>query len=304
MATLMATKLFSACENIINTSGKVPYKILEIERGGEGIGAAIVRASKRVEASLIAMGSHGGNRPSTRLGSHAEHVIKHACVPVMAFRIGEQSSSSSATTKTITNHQSHKKILIPYDGTTVSAAVLRIALPLARVLGAAITLLYEVPQNLHTQHLHHQQQEQHLPTIDEGSVHVDPAAAAAAVAEEKRRITVLAESFLSEAVNKADYKDINYQICDGLSANISDYSEGTYAIAAALTTFAEEKGYDLIVMGTHRVIDTTSSGSGGGSESESGAHLLSSVASQVLRLVSPAIPVITLNNNTNTTYMN
>jgi nucleotide-binding universal stress UspA family protein len=89
-----------------------------------------------VSADLIVMTTHGRTGLSRMwLGSVAHGVLQNANVPVLMFR------PEQGLRRTVPAEQSIRKILVPVDGSALSAAIVEPALALAKATGARMTLL-------------------------------------------------------------------------------------------------------------------------------------------------------------------
>lgn len=99
---------------------------------------AICSEAERVSAALIAMTTHGrtGLLRMVR-GSVADGVLKHATVPVLLLRAGEDLPPTTAP----------RHVLVALDGSTWAEMVLPAAMALASTLEACVTLL-EVVANV------------------------------------------------------------------------------------------------------------------------------------------------------------
>lgn len=92
---------------------------------------AITEHAKENDYDLIIMGSRGADETSMLRGSITEKVIRHSEVPV--FALSERASADSL-----------KRILYPTDGSLLSFSALPMALSLAAIYEADLTLLHIV----------------------------------------------------------------------------------------------------------------------------------------------------------------
>lgn len=104
---------------------------------------AIVARARETGADLIVMTSHGRTGISRLwLGSVADHVVRAATIPVLVLPADEDKDAA---------HEAHDmveafgRLLVPYDGSPLSADALPVAADLARISGAAVTLLQISP---------------------------------------------------------------------------------------------------------------------------------------------------------------
>jgi nucleotide-binding universal stress UspA family protein len=104
--------------------------------------AAILAASERQHPDLIAMTTHGRSGLARWvLGSVASKVLHATQTPMLVVRPAEGKPSGAPDLK---------KILVPLDGSELSASVLPFAADLAISLGASIVLLHSVAEPVMT----------------------------------------------------------------------------------------------------------------------------------------------------------
>lgn len=97
---------------------------------------AIRQRQREIGADLIVMTSHGRTGLSrTWLGSVADGVIRTADVPVLIVRAGSERQRRDAGAAL------YRQILVPIDGSPLSATILEPALALAKACRARVTLL-------------------------------------------------------------------------------------------------------------------------------------------------------------------
>ena len=102
---------------------------------------AIVARARETGADLIVMTSHGRTGISRLwLGSVADHVVRAATVPVLVLPADEGAAHDAHDTV-----EAFGRVLVPYDGSPLSADVLPVAAALARISRAAVTLLQISP---------------------------------------------------------------------------------------------------------------------------------------------------------------
>ncbi len=95
----------------------------------------ILAAAEREAASLVVMTTHGrSGLPRWLLGSVAERVLRGATAPLLL-----------ATPKALAGGPGYRRLLVPLDGSADAAAVLPLALELARSLRAPVTLFRVSP---------------------------------------------------------------------------------------------------------------------------------------------------------------
>ncbi len=99
-------------------------------------GPSIVDEAERIDADLIVMASHGRGALSRMwLGSVADHVIRHAAVPVLVVRPGPEPTAEPPDLH---------RILVPLDLSSESEHVLGIVSELAILTGASVTFFHVV----------------------------------------------------------------------------------------------------------------------------------------------------------------
>lgn len=92
--------------------------------------------ARAIDADLVVMTSHGRSGVSRAwLGSIADAMIRHSDAPVLVLRPEPQALHPSQL------HRSFAHILVPLDGSALSADILSSATELARATGARITIL-------------------------------------------------------------------------------------------------------------------------------------------------------------------
>ena len=99
-------------------------------------GDHVVEAAARIGADLIVMATHGrGALGRLWLGSVADHVVRHATIPVFLIRPNEAGIAESPAIR---------GILVPLDLSDTSEAILEPVIELASLSGASVTLLHVV----------------------------------------------------------------------------------------------------------------------------------------------------------------
>jgi len=193
-----------------------------------------------IDADLIVMTSHGRTGFSRAwMGSIADGVLRHSAVPVLMLRPVETPSDRFAA------HRLFKHVLVPLDGSSLSADILASASSVARCSAAPITLLRVV-------------QPVPLATID-----VDMAYAASAFIPDDEATSRLVE----EATRELD--EVSRRLSDELGAEVGAHVIVAGQIARGILDFAAGHHADVIAMSTH----------GRGAS----RFLLGSVADKVLR---------------------
>ncbi len=105
--------------------------------GGAPAGASIVEAAARIGADLIVMATHGrGALGRLWLGSVADHVVRHATVPILLIRPKEPDTPGG--------QPEIRGILVPLDLSAVSRTILDSVVEFAKLAKAPVTLLYVV----------------------------------------------------------------------------------------------------------------------------------------------------------------
>jgi nucleotide-binding universal stress UspA family protein len=99
-------------------------------------GDAIVRATREQGADLLALTTHGRSGLGRWLyGSVADHVLRHATIPVLLLPAGGTQPWDS---------ESARRVLVPLDGSELAETALDPASTLARVLGAELVLVQAI----------------------------------------------------------------------------------------------------------------------------------------------------------------
>jgi nucleotide-binding universal stress UspA family protein len=106
-------------------------------------GAEIVEEAVRIGADLIVMATHGrGALGRLWLGSVADHVVRHAGVPILLIR--PQAPNTPGDAPEI------RSIVVPIDLSAVSRTILDPVIEFARLAKARVTLLYVVERFFQT----------------------------------------------------------------------------------------------------------------------------------------------------------
>ena len=101
-------------------------------------GQAVVAEANRIGADLIVMAAHGrGALGRLWLGSVADHVIRHAAMPVLLVRPETGEAAAAEATPL-------RRILVPLDLSAESEAVLETVAEIAILAEAGVTLLHIV----------------------------------------------------------------------------------------------------------------------------------------------------------------
>jgi nucleotide-binding universal stress UspA family protein len=101
---------------------------------------AIVARTRETGADLIVMTSHGRTGLSRLwLGSVADHVVRAATIPVLILPADADENAAHDAAEPFAH------VLVPYDGSPLSADALPVAAALARLSGATVTLLQISP---------------------------------------------------------------------------------------------------------------------------------------------------------------
>jgi nucleotide-binding universal stress UspA family protein len=118
-----------------------------VRRGAAG--DVILDGARAWEAGLVAMATHGRSGLGRWLyGSVADHVLRHAPVPVLLVSgVCERRwpAASPAPAGPGTESGGQGRVLVPLDGSALSGAALRPAGELAGALGAGLLLVQVVP---------------------------------------------------------------------------------------------------------------------------------------------------------------
>ncbi len=98
----------------------------------------ILAASEDEECSLIVMSTHGRTgRERLRMGSVAHHVVRHAIIPTLVVRPGDDAPAEGAATIAA--------ITVALDGSALAEEALPIATQIATALAIPLTLLRVIP---------------------------------------------------------------------------------------------------------------------------------------------------------------
>ena len=98
----------------------------------------ILAASEGEEYSLIVISTHGRTGlERLRIGSVAQHVLRHAIIPTLVVRPGDDASTEGAATIAA--------ITVPLDGSSLAEEALPIATRIATALAIPLTLLRIIP---------------------------------------------------------------------------------------------------------------------------------------------------------------
>jgi nucleotide-binding universal stress UspA family protein len=198
-----------------NRLGLVGGGPVEISVGGAPAGAEIVEAAARIGADLIVMATHGrGALGRLWLGSVADHVVRHASVPLLLIRPPEPDTPGG--------QPEIRGILAPLDLSAVSRTILAPVVEFARLAKAPVTLLYVV--------------ERFFQTFEPGvpyPIPQDPG-----IAELQR---ANAEHLLEEAASVLRERGVVVSTRVVIA---------THAAAGVLDTLAEP-GHDLVALATH-----------------------------------------------------
>lgn len=110
---------------------------VETGLGGALAGAGIVEEAARIGVDLIVMATHGrGALGRLWLGSVADHVVRHASVPILLIRPQEPDTPGE--------QPEIRGILVPLDLSAVSRTILDSVIEFAQLAKAPVTLLYVV----------------------------------------------------------------------------------------------------------------------------------------------------------------
>jgi nucleotide-binding universal stress UspA family protein len=100
------------------------------------LAASLMGEAYRVHAGLLVMTTHGRSAAGrVWMGSVADEIIRRYEAPMLVLRSNEQSNP-------LADAKRFKKILVPLDGSRLAEQILPHARQLARVDGAALTLLH------------------------------------------------------------------------------------------------------------------------------------------------------------------
>jgi len=101
----------------------------------------ILAASEDEECSLIVMGTHGRTgRERLRMGSVAQHVLRHAIAPTLVVRPGDDAPTEGEA--------AIAAITVALDGSPLAEAALPMAMEIATALSVPLTLLRVIPSLL------------------------------------------------------------------------------------------------------------------------------------------------------------
>lgn len=224
-ADIPATPLFERWEDRFREREARYLEDLVGRLGDEGVDAVAVKSEGEVaqrlieraksEADLLVMATHGrGGLERAWLGSVADEVVHHVCLPVLL--VPPQADEERR------DDPSFEHILVATDGSQAAAAATREAAQLARLFGGRLTLLrvVSVPAGLSSPYIPHAAQ------LDR---------------EITERREEEAKRFLDGAAR---------QLADGVSVRTRT-SLGYHPARAILDTISE-LGCDLAALGTHR----------------------------------------------------
>lgn len=175
---------------------------------------AIIATAREQKCDLIVMASHGRKGiAGLLLGSETQKVLARSTIPVMVHRALSRQEPGAPI--------GYKRILVPTDGSAISAQVLPAAIEFARACQAEIVALaVAVPEPI-------------LPSI-EGAMVVDPGRQFEALQEEARTLAAaVAEKAVAAGVR-----------CTPL-VRLAQYP------AETIVDTAREQACDLIFMGSH-----------------------------------------------------
>jgi len=188
---------------------------VETSLGGAPTGAEIVEAAARIGVDLIVMARHGrGALGRLWLGSVADHVVRHASVPILLIHPQEPDTPRQ--------EPEIRGILVPLDLSAVSRTILDSVVEFAQLAKAPVTLLYVV--------------ERLYQTLGPGVPY--PIPQVPGIAELQR---ANAERLLGEAASVLRERGI------AVSTRVVI---ATHAAAGVLDTLAEP-GHDLVALATH-----------------------------------------------------
>lgn len=152
LMTNMRTFLVEEGQSVLKLGGEYVEKanvqfetILETDEAAGMPDDVIIRTAKSHSADLVLMGTHGRNGfDRFVLGSVAEGVLRRSPVPVVVVRTPNTEHHKCYTTADRSLKDEFARILVPVDGSEYSTAALERVLPFAKVVGAQITLLYNI----------------------------------------------------------------------------------------------------------------------------------------------------------------
>jgi nucleotide-binding universal stress UspA family protein len=188
---------------------------------GLNAGEAIVRVAEAEGIDLIVMGTHGrGGLEKMLLGSVAEHVVRHAVMPVALVH----------GTGRVTSVRRFEHVLVPVDGSPISQRALDLAGRLAGALRANLRLLHVIPD---------------LPAPTETPALTAPISADDPLLLElqqvQREAVRAGQAILTAALERLPDRPVESQW----------YGAGGEPIGAVIAQVADQIKADLIVMGTH-----------------------------------------------------
>jgi len=195
--------------------GLVGGVAVQTDFGDGPAGAEIVEEVARIGADLIVMATHGrGALGRLWLGSVADHVVRHAGVPILLIR--PQAPNTPGEDPDI------RSIVVPLDLSAVSRTILDPVVELARLAKARVTLLYVV--------------EQFFQTMEPGvpyPIPQDPGIAELQRANAKRMLEEAASVLREQGI------EVSTRVVIATSA------------AAGVLDTLEKPGYDLVALATH-----------------------------------------------------
>ncbi len=104
--------------------------------------SGLLKRARAVDADLIVMATHGrGPVGRFLLGSVADQLLRHAAIPVLLLRCGDDSQACAAP--------EFDHILIPLDGSRLAERVLAPAIRIGRLTNARYTLVRVVKHGFH-----------------------------------------------------------------------------------------------------------------------------------------------------------
>lgn len=118
--------------------GRINGAAIEVSLIEGAAGPSLVDDVARTEPAVLVMATHGRG-PISRLwlGSVADHMIRHASVPVLLIRPASEDPEPAPA-------PAFKAALVPLDRSDDAEAILDPLLPIARATGARITLLHVI----------------------------------------------------------------------------------------------------------------------------------------------------------------
>jgi len=172
---------------------------------------ALERYAREIDAKLIVMTTHGRTGVSRAwLGSVADSLVRNSTFPLLMIRPLEDGESFPSAR--------FEHFLVPLDGSDTGEKILEPTVPLARAMGARLTLLHVVS-----------------PNVTLGA-----------------RVSPLPSGHLEERMAKAEaYLAGVTDRLDALGVDASPRIESHFAPARAILSVAEEADIDLIAIATH-----------------------------------------------------